>query len=160
MPCTNAPAVNDALPVAASSEFADDPAEVPIATVAAPPEVTAVVDWIDTFTITAFAGSVTLLAGVIAPTAPPSLAKLYCACPISCGLVPNWVFVAIDSGSQVPGVPPVMQIHANTFDVADGALLKMISPWAKVPSVDSVGYPVPEYHELFPFGDNSLAGSY
>jgi hypothetical protein len=69
-----ASAESEALAVAVRIEFAADPALVPMATVAAPAAVTAVVGLMAPPNTTAFAGMVSELAGV--QLAPPSTAKL------------------------------------------------------------------------------------
>lgn len=60
------------------------PAEVPMATVAEPVDVTAVVGFITPPMIIALLGMVGEPAGMMAPTAPPSTAKSYLACAVTC----------------------------------------------------------------------------
>ena len=67
---------NEATAVAARIAVADEPAEVPTAIVAAPPEVQAVVEFTVPATITALSGSDTVPTGVIVDTAPASVVKL------------------------------------------------------------------------------------
>lgn len=73
---------SDAFAVAARMEVVDEPAEVPIPTVAEPSEVTAVVELIVPPTRIALFGIMSDVAGVIVLWTPPSTAKLYKACAV------------------------------------------------------------------------------
>jgi len=68
--------VNVVLAVAARIEVADEPAEVPMATVPDPDDVTAVVTLMVPPVIIVLSGMLVVTAGVIVETAPPSTAKL------------------------------------------------------------------------------------
>lgn len=71
--------VSVALAVASSSDVVDDPADVPMATVAKPDDKTAVVTLIHPPVIIELMGMRVLIAGVIAAIAPPFTAKSYLA---------------------------------------------------------------------------------